>query len=209
MRECTKEVREKITEMRDEEIVRLSEAGLTKVAIAEAVGCNDKTVGNILKVVSEKRNSSEIPNDCHNAPLAETDKAPWDGISETGTHDDPPAFFSEEECDATPAINPADASRKPSISMRAAVNTRKVRPLFAQTNPMVKDEDDKGEMDALRVQDESLSGLSFLPADVQIRNALSVLAEAIKTDGSEAAKVLKSLTPSDAENIAEIEAWLS
>jgi len=108
-RNHTKELREQIDAKRDAKILELSARGLGKKAIATEVGCSPNTAQGV--ITSRGQNEPLAQTDPQATPIAtpesadstcddDTDLMPW----ETG--------FSDEECDTTPAINPADAFQK-------------------------------------------------------------------------------------------------
>ena len=83
----TKELRERMIEKRDDEIIQQDRVGVSQVKIAKAVGCSRDTVQNVLAA-------------CRNCSLSENG-TPSDSQSLPWSTDGDGAFFSEEECPKT------------------------------------------------------------------------------------------------------------
>jgi len=101
----TKAIRELMDEERDSTILRLLEQGDTQSAIAESLGVSESL---IKRVKAASRSDSRVG-----------ELTPTKDLLEPSRHDasvseleDGSAFFDEDECDTSPAINPADAFNK-------------------------------------------------------------------------------------------------
>jgi len=78
---------------RDVKILELKAEGLSQRKIASVVACSEGTVRNVIKASAQK-----CPEDKLTQPQS----------PEEADADDAP-FFGEEDCDTTPAMNPATA----------------------------------------------------------------------------------------------------
>lgn len=103
-RDNTKKLREEIDAKRDATILRLKESGETTRSIAAATGAAEGTVKNVIKQAGQNERPAKNAQEEHPATTIAEDNS---------TSDTSCPWFDDDECDTTPAINPADAFQKP------------------------------------------------------------------------------------------------